>query len=81
MSKLETPLELSERVNVSVKSVRSLIKSGMLEHVFVSSGRRTPRIPEGAWERFLQQNTIRSYSDQKCLMATVALGLESDGSN
>jgi excisionase family DNA binding protein len=56
---LETPKELAERVGVSVATVRKLIKAGKIEHVFLSDAKRNPKIPKGAWEAFLEQNTIR----------------------
>lgn len=56
---LESPRELAERVGVSVATVRKLIKAGKIEHVFLSDAKRNPKIPKGAWEAFLEQNTIR----------------------
>ncbi|WP_417240714.1 helix-turn-helix domain-containing protein [Celeribacter halophilus] len=56
---LETPKELAERVGVSAATVRKLIKAGKIEHVFLSDAKRNPKIPKGAWEAFLEQNTIR----------------------
>jgi excisionase family DNA binding protein len=56
---LESPRELAERVGVSAATVRKLIKAGKIEHVFLSDAKRNPKIPKGAWEAFLEQNTIR----------------------
>ena len=60
MAILESPAELAARVNVSVKSIRLLIREGKLEHVYVSPGRRIALVPLGAWERFLENNMVRA---------------------
>lgn len=57
-SALETPKELSTRISVPVSTIRGLIKSGRLAHVYLGQAKRNPKIPIGAWENFLAQNTV-----------------------
>lgn len=52
---IETPKEMAERVGIPVSNVRYLIKTGQLAHVYTSPGRRNPKIPFGAWERYLAE--------------------------
>jgi len=61
---LETPTELATRIGIPVSSVRRLIKSGFLDHIFISEGRRNPKIPAGSWERYVADRTIRAKSPQ-----------------
>ncbi|MBR2657220.1 MAG: hypothetical protein IKD58_12190 [Loktanella sp.] len=53
MSKVETPQEMAARVGIPVSNVRYLIKTGKLAHIYMSPGRRNPKIPVGAWEAYL----------------------------
>ncbi|RWR13246.1 hypothetical protein [Paenirhodobacter populi] len=55
--RVETPKEMAARVGIPVSNVRYLIKTGQLAHVFTSPGRRNPKIPLGAWERYLTTQT------------------------
>lgn len=55
--KVETPKEMAQRVGIPVSNVRYLIKTGQLAHVFTSPGKRNPKIPIGAWERYLARET------------------------
>jgi len=57
---LETPKELAERVGIPVSNVRHLIREDMLDHIYTAPGRRNPRIPHGAWERYVEKFTIRA---------------------
>ena len=57
---LETPKELAERVGIPVTNVRYLIQEDMLDHVYTAPGRRNPKIPQGAWEKYLAQFTVRA---------------------
>lgn len=56
---IEKPKQLADRVGIPVSNVRYLIKSGKLEHVYTSPGKRNPKIPAGAWERYLQEHAVR----------------------
>ena len=49
--------EMAARVGIPVSNVRYLIKTGQLAHVYTSPGRRNPKIPLGAWERYLTNQT------------------------
>lgn len=62
---LETPQQLANRVGVPVASIRQLIRSGQLDHIFLSAGRRNPKVPEGAWERYLENFTVRANPQTK----------------
>lgn len=55
--RVETPKEMAERVGIPVSNVRYLIKTGQLAHVYTSPGKRKPKIPWGAWERYLARET------------------------
>lgn len=55
--RVETPKEMAERVGIPVSNVRYLIKTGQLAHVYTSPGKRNPKIPLGAWERYLARVT------------------------
>jgi len=57
---LETPKELAERVGIPVTNVRYLIREDMLDHIYTAPGRRNPKIPQGAWEKYLAQFTVRA---------------------
>lgn len=59
-NELETPQQLADRVGVSVANIRQLIRIGRLDHIFLSPGRRNPKIPNGAWERYLETFTVRA---------------------
>lgn len=52
---LETPAQLAKRIGVPVSNIRHLIRSGQLAHVYLSEGRRNPKIPLAAWPRYLAQ--------------------------
>lgn len=55
---LETPAELASRIGVPVSTVRHLIKTHQLDHIFLTPAKRNPKIPAGAWEKYIQANTI-----------------------
>lgn len=57
---LESPQQLADRVGVSVASVRQLIRAGKLDHIFLSPGKRNPKIPQGAWERYIDNFTVKA---------------------
>jgi len=59
---LESPAELASRVGVPVASVRYLIKSGQLEHIYISPGKRNPKIPAGSWEKYLANHTLGTHN-------------------
>lgn len=52
--RVETPKEFSKRVGVSDYHIRSLIRTGELEHIQIC-GRIF--IPSSAWPRYLEANT------------------------
>lgn len=57
---LETPKELAERVGIPVTNVRYLIREDMLDHIYTAPGKRNPKIPSGAWEKYVAQFTVKS---------------------
>lgn len=57
---LETPKELAERVGIPVTNVRYLIREDMLDHIFTAPGKRNLKIPNGAWEKYVAQFTIKA---------------------
>ena len=57
---LETPKELAERVGIPVTNVRYLIREDMLDHIYTAPGKRNPKIPSGAWERYVAQFTVKA---------------------
>lgn len=57
---LETPAELASRVGVSVANVRYLIKTNQLDHIYLTPGKRNPKIPLGSWERYVRSHTIKA---------------------
>lgn len=50
---LETPAQLATRVSLPVSNIRFLIKSGQLDVIYTTPGKRNPKVPPGAWERYL----------------------------
>jgi len=77
--RLETPRQLAERVGISERKVRALIKTGRLEYVMIGA---RPHIPAGAFARFLERERRSTWDgetrDQVCIGATSADG-QSDG--
>lgn len=57
---LETPKELADRVGIPVSNVRYLIREDMLDHIYTAPGRRNPKIPSGAWEKYVSQFTVKA---------------------
>ncbi|WP_171135045.1 hypothetical protein [Ruegeria sp. HKCCD7221] len=57
---LGTPKELTERVGFPVSNVRYLIREDMLDHIYMAPGRRNPKIPPGAWERYVDNFTVKA---------------------
>jgi len=55
---LETPKELADRVGIPVTNIRYLIREDMLDHIFTAPGKRNPKIPSGAWEKYVSQFTV-----------------------
>lgn len=62
---LETPKELAERVGIPVSNVRYLIREDMLDHIFTAPGRRNPKIPQGAWERYVEKFTVKAAKSER----------------
>jgi len=58
IKQLETPAELASRIGVSVSTIRYLIKTHQLDHIFLTPAKRNPKIPAGAWDKYIQANTI-----------------------
>lgn len=54
----ETPKQLADRVGIPVSNIRFLIRSSKIEHLYTSPGRRNPKIPVGAWDRYVQQSLV-----------------------
>jgi excisionase family DNA binding protein len=61
LDRLETPKQLAARIGISERQVRSLIQSRKLEHVMIGS---RVHIPAGAFERFVEQNTVTPCQDE-----------------
>jgi len=57
---LETPKELADRVGLPVTNIRYLIREDMLDHIFTAPGKRNPKIPNGAWEKYVSQFTVKA---------------------
>ena len=57
---LETPKELAERVGIPVTNVRYLIREDMLDHIYTAPGKRNPKIPSGAWEKYVSQFAVKA---------------------
>lgn len=57
---LETPKQLSMRIGVPVSNIRYLIREDMLDHIYMSPGKRNPKIPSGAWEKYVALFTVRA---------------------
>lgn len=57
---LETPKELAERVGLPVTNIRYLIREDMLDHIFTAPGQRNPKIPSGAWEKYVSHFTVKA---------------------
>ena len=72
---LETPKELAERVGLPVTNIRYLIREDMLDHIFTAPGQRNPKIPNGAWEKYISKFTVRA---QKAVPRPLGQELASD---
>jgi excisionase family DNA binding protein len=59
--RLETPKQLAERVGISDRQVRHLLRTRQLEHVMI--GCRV-HIPDGAFGRFLASRMVNSCPDE-----------------
>ena len=57
---LETPKELADRIGIPVTNVRYLIREDMLDHIYTAPGKRNPKIPSGAWEKYVAQFTVKA---------------------
>jgi hypothetical protein len=57
---LETPKELANRVGIPVTNIRYLIREDMLDHIYTAPGKRNPKIPNGAWEKYVSQFTVKA---------------------
>ena len=55
---LETPKELADRVGIPVTNIRYQIREDMLDHIFTAPGKRNPKIPSGACEKYVSQFTV-----------------------
>src|SRR3712207_2032360 len=56
-----TPKQVAAEEGVSVRRVRTLIHEKRLAHVMIGA---RPKIPEGAWERFISENTVQPCRDE-----------------
>ncbi|MBS4011383.1 MAG: hypothetical protein KGZ72_11590 [Roseovarius sp.] len=63
---LETPKELADRVGIPVTNIRYLIREDMLDHIFTAPGKRNPKIPSGAWEKYVSQFTVTAERKTAC---------------
>jgi len=54
---LETPQKLANRVGLPVSNIRYLIASGQLEAIYTTPGKRNPKVPDGAFERYIETST------------------------
>ena len=59
--RLETPKQLAARVNLSERQVRRLIQTGRLQYLMI--GCRV-HIPSGAFERFVQEGSVKPWRDE-----------------
>lgn len=59
-SSYETPAELADRVGLPVSNIRYLIRARRLDHIYTSPGKRNPKIPPGAWERYVERFMVRA---------------------
>jgi len=57
---LETPKELADRIGLPVTNIRYLIREEMLVHVFIAPGKRNPKIPKGACEKYVLQFSVKA---------------------
>jgi len=57
---LETPKELADRVGIPVTNIRYLIREDMLDHIYTAPGKRNPKIPSGAWEKYVSRFTVKA---------------------
>lgn len=55
----ESPAQLAERVGLPVTNIRHLIKANLLDHVYTTPKKRNPKIPSGAWERYLESQGVQ----------------------
>jgi len=62
----ETPAQLAKRVGVPVANIRHLIHDGLLDHIFLTPGKRNPKIPVDAWDKYLKNFTIRAANNSDC---------------
>jgi excisionase family DNA binding protein len=58
---VETIKQLAERTGLSKRTIRSIIQSGELEHVCIV---KRKYVPEGAFERYVDRNTVRPCRDE-----------------
>lgn len=63
---LETPKELADRVGIPVSNIRYLIREDMLDHIFTAPGKRNPKIPSGAWEKYVSNFTVTAERRTAC---------------
>lgn len=57
---LEKPKDLAARVGIPVSTIRHLIRSKQLDHIFITPGKRNPRVPKGAWDRYINDSIIKA---------------------
>jgi len=53
-----------------VTNIRYMIREDMLDHIYTAPGKRNPKIPSGAWEKYVALFTVKAepkvaYSSQK----------------
>jgi len=59
--RVETPKQLAERVGVSERQIRNLIRNGELEYVKIGS---RIHLPLDAWHDFIQRKRQRQWRDE-----------------
>ena len=59
--RLRTTKKVADDSGLSVDQVRALIHKNLLRHVMI--GKR-PMIPDGAFEQFIEENTVQSCQDE-----------------
>lgn len=53
---LEAPKDLADRIGLPISNIRFLIKTGKLEVIYTTPGKRNPKIPAGSWEKYLKNS-------------------------
>lgn len=61
MKRLRTIAEFAEQTQLSRHQVDTLLRNGKLQYVLISTRKM---IPDGAWEAFLDENTVTSCPEE-----------------